>query len=144
LKLHNYLVKKEILFAPETSKEELIRCGDQLLEARCLHDAVSFYAQAGHVDGLKVVRRMAIEEGDFCLFRETLEGVEGQTAEPQAWSRLAEQAEAAGRWHDAIKAYNQCRDEKGLKRAKQGLERIMSGISSQARSSQQDGKGAKT
>lgn len=125
MKWPKYLQQKEILFSPGTSQEELIRWGDRLFQNDRLHDAVAFYGQAKYPDGLNRVRIKAVEEGDYCLFREALDGMESPEAEPGEWSHLGAQAEASGRWHDALKAYEQLNDARGQKRAKEAIERMM-------------------
>jgi hypothetical protein len=127
VKWPKYLEQKEVLFSPKTPKEELIRWGDRFLNAKRLHDAVAFYAQAGYQDGLQKIRQLASEEGDVCLFREALNGMDTTSADPNEWAQLAERAETRGRWHDAQEAYEQIKDSRGLQRVKEAIGRIMAG-----------------
>jgi hypothetical protein len=122
--LPGFLERKERLFSPKTSREELIHWGDRYLEADRVHDAVAFYRQAGHEDGLKRVRERAVDDGDVMLFQEALDGMDPPDADPREWSHLARQAEAGGRWQDALKAYERLQDERGLQRVKESIRTI--------------------
>jgi tetratricopeptide (TPR) repeat protein len=125
MKWPNFLECKERLFSPKTSREELTRWGDIYLEADRLHDAVAFYRQAKYPDGLNRIRERAIEDGDVLLLREALNGLDSSDAEDQAWTRLAQQAESRGRWQDALKAYEYLQDERGMRRVRREIERMM-------------------
>ena len=125
MKRQFFLDRKERLFSPKTSHEELIRSGDAYLESDRLNDAVAFYRQAGHLEGLNSIRRRAVEDGDVFLFREALDGMETPEVEPDEWRRLARQAESKGRWQDALKAYQQLQDAGGVQRARGVVQRMM-------------------
>ena len=120
-----FLDRKEKLFSPKTPREELIRSGDAYLESDRLNDAVVFYRQAGHLEGLNAIRRRAVEDGDVFLFREALGGMETPEVEPDEWRRLAQQAESRGRWQDALKAYHELQDDDGVQRARGAAQRMI-------------------
>lgn len=70
-----------------------------------------------------MLRKEAVDSGDFQLFEETMEPQEGDwTQEVRSLARAAEQK---GRWNDAKRAYAFLGDELGLKRAKAALEGIL-------------------
>jgi hypothetical protein len=127
MKKLDYLEKKEILFSPKTPREELIHWGDHFLENNRLHDAVAFYRQARHEEGLERIRQIAVKEGDYQLYCEVLEGMEGveEDAIREELSSLAKRAEELGKWHFAQKAYSRIRDNVGVKRAQKAIMSIM-------------------
>lgn len=125
MKWPSFLKKKELLFSTKTAREDLITWGDRFLGEMRFHDALAFYRQAGHPKGVARVRETAIERGDFFLFREALDGLDLSSADPEELGRLAQRAEAAGRWQDARKAFEQLRDPEGIRRAQEKLEVLM-------------------
>lgn len=125
MKRPSFLKKKEILFSAKTPREDLIIWGDRFLEEMRLHDALAFYRQAGHLEGVARIRETAIQKGDFFLFREAQDGLDPGNAAREELGLLAKNAEAAGRWHDARKAFEQLRDPKGIRRAQEGLQALM-------------------
>ena len=125
MKWPNFLERKQILFSPKTLREEAIRWGDRYMELQRLHDAVAFYGRAQHNDGLRLILGMAVESGDFLLFREAVGGMSPPVEEHKPLSRLAERAAELGRWHDARKAYERLGDEKGVRRAMEALAALM-------------------
>lgn len=129
MKWPSFLERKEKLFSPKTPREELVRWGTQYLEADRVHDAVAFYRQARHQEGLKRILEQAIEEGDAFLYREALDGMDPPDADPKKWARLAQQAESKGRWQDALNAYEQLEDELGCKRVREAIRNMMGGSS---------------
>jgi hypothetical protein len=138
MKRPTFLERKETLFSPKTRAEELVQWGDHYLREDRPHDAVAFFRQAGHGDGLRRIREMAVEQGDFFLFRETLDGMETGPAEREVMAKLAARAEMLGRWHDARKAYERLTDQPGLQRVHDALARLM-GRAPQDRSPEQGG-----
>ncbi len=127
MKRPSFLKKKEILFSAKTPREDLILWGDRFMEETRLHDALAFYRQAGHLVGVARIRETAIQRGDFFLFREALDGLDFDNADPEELGLLARNAEAAGRWHDARKAFEQLHDPEGIRRAQEGLQALMGG-----------------
>ncbi len=125
MKWPSFLKKKEILFSAKTPREDLILWGDRFMEEMRLHDALAFYRQAGHREGLARIRETAVERGDFFLFREALDGIDLGGADPEELRLLAQRAEAAGRWQDAKRAFEQLHDPQGIRRAQEGLEALM-------------------
>jgi len=89
-----------------------------------LYEAAAFYRQGNHAEGLQRIRSIAVQSGDFFLFREAEETV---TASDQGedMHALAERAEALGRWHDARKAYERLNDQQGVQRAQESLLGLM-------------------
>jgi|YNPNPStandDraft_1061719.scaffolds.fasta_scaffold00440_20 hypothetical protein len=122
MKWPSFLKKKEILFSAKTSREDLIMWGDSFFAGMRLHDALAFYRQAGHAEGVARIRQAAVERGDFFLFREASEAMDPGDANREELAGLARRAEAAGRWHDALKAFEQLQDLEGLSRARAALE----------------------
>ena len=123
----NFLERKQVLFSPKTPKAEIIRWGDEYLKSDRLYEAVAFYRQAQYVEGLQRVRSMAVEAGDFFLFREA-EDPMTPAKEGEDLVALAERAEALGRWHDARKAYERLNDPQGLERAQDALRGLVTEV----------------
>ncbi len=124
MKRPGFLERKEFLFSSKTRTEELARWGERYLQEDRPHDAVGFFRQARHAHGLRRIQEMAVEQGDFFLFRETLDGMDLSPSDLENLTRLAASAEAHGRWHDAKKAYERLRDQAGLQRVQDALARL--------------------
>lgn len=124
MKWPDFLERKGILFATRTRAEDAIRWGDRYREKGRLHDAVSFYRQARHDEGLREILRLAVDSGDLLLFREAAEGMALRWAEHEELGPLAERAMELGRWHDARNAFEKLGDEGGLRRATGALDAL--------------------
>ncbi len=120
----NFLDRKEVLFSPRTPKTEMIRWGDEYIKSDRLYEAAAFYRQAKYSEGLQRIRLIAVEAGDFFLFRESEDPTTPSKEEEELLS-LAQRAEALGRWHDARKAYERLDDPRGLQRAQDALRELV-------------------
>jgi|Deesub1362A_J573_1020465.scaffolds.fasta_scaffold00108_61 hypothetical protein len=125
MKKLSYLERKHKLFSPDVSDEERIRWGDHYLELDRLNDAVAFYRQARHAPGLERILQKAVDQGDYQLFREAEEGLNLEEKALSSLKQLAKRAEEAGRWYDALKAYERLGHEVGAQRARRAIARLL-------------------
>jgi len=79
------------------------------LEEGFVNDAVEFFGVAGSEAGLELVRRIAVEEGDFFLLSRVAEFAP-DAAFPQVWRELAEHACDRGKLQFALKAFEKSGD----------------------------------
>lgn len=94
---------KEVLPDPPTKREMLhseksVDCkkyGDMFFDAQRYNDAIDFYAKGNLVEGLRKVKRLAIEEGDYFLLKR-LKGVIPGEIQEEDWHKLSVRAEAKG------------------------------------------------
>ena len=123
MKRSTFISRKEALFSVKTQKEELVRIGDDCMEAERLHDAVAFYRRAAHEEGLEAIRNIAVEQGDAFLFQSAAGDADDDDLIEQ-WKTLAKNAEAQGRRLDAKKAFTRCDDQVGVKRVQSAIDAL--------------------
>lgn len=89
------LEKREILYSPETPRQELIAYGEAFLESGLAMDALDFFVQARSDEHLQRFLADAIEAGDLFTFEKCLRGL-GRNAEPPELEALGRNADAKG------------------------------------------------
>lgn len=108
-KLPTPLERREILYGGETSEGRLEQYGHAYLQEGLVNDAVEFFGVAGSEKGLALVRRFAVEEGDFFLLSRVVEFAP-EAASAEVWRELAERAYQRGKLQFAQKAFEKSGD----------------------------------
>ena len=92
----HYLNKRGMLYSPKTSVEVLIRVGDEFLEGELYSDALDFYEQAQHTEGIQKIKAQALKVGDtFLLSR--LERFDSKLVELKDWEEAQTISGRSGR-----------------------------------------------
>lgn len=120
IKLPTPIAKRDILYSPETPKEQLSDYGRQYLEANLLPDALEFFAMAKDEAGMTKVKEKGIDLGDSYLLRR-LERVQAEMVKPADWLRLGETAWSVGKFRDALEAFTRAGNDSKRKMAMEEL-----------------------
>ncbi|MBI4614152.1 MAG: hypothetical protein HY720_11125 [Planctomycetes bacterium] len=117
------IAKRDILYDPDRPAREKVATADAYFEVGRYQDALSFYREACHAQGLSKVRELALEEGDAFLFA----GAEmpGEAPSPEDWRRLAAHALELGKFRFAAKAFEKLGDEEAKAAALAKLQEAM-------------------
>lgn len=73
--------------------------GEKFLALGWLEDALEFFQKGNYPEGLEKIETQALESGDAYLLARL-----GRQPDPHRWRRLAEQAQALGKFHFARRA----------------------------------------
>jgi len=108
-KLPTPLERRDILYGRETPAQRLEEYGHAYLEEGLINDAVEFFGVAKSREGLELVRRFAVEEGDFFLLSRVVE-FWPDAVSPEVWRELGERAYQKGKLQFALKAFEKSGD----------------------------------
>jgi hypothetical protein len=111
--LPEFKQKQKLLHSPDSSPESLIAMGQEFFEAGWYIDAIDFWTQAKHEQGLRSMLVKAMEEGDVFLYTRCCKSLD-QPAETEHWAQLAENALALGKLQFAREAFRLAGDRKNL------------------------------
>ncbi|MBN2495846.1 MAG: hypothetical protein JXR96_14745 [Deltaproteobacteria bacterium] len=106
--------KQKMLFG-QTPPEQLVAQAERYLEVSWYSDALDFYEQARHAEGIERIRTKVREEGDAFLFHRCLRLLE-QEAGPGEWKELADNALRLGKLQFAREGYRMAGENKSLER----------------------------
>ena len=123
-KLPDSLKRRDILYGRNTPTELLREYGDLYLREGRLNDAVAFFGRAGDHKGLRRIRQVAMEEGDFFLFSRATEFLQEEVS-PEDWKGLGTQALGTGKHLFALKCFEKIGDREGIRDAKERIRRII-------------------
>ncbi len=110
---YSYKQKQALLYAKDPKAEDLTQHGKNLIELDCLNDAIDFFAKASNKEGLLLIKKKAIEEGDAFLAHR-IEGALAGEMSPEDWMALAEQAESLEKFLFAREGYRVAGDMKAM------------------------------
>lgn len=110
------LRRREILYGKDTPRERLVEIGDRHLAAGQAYDALDFFEQAKDPEGLKKIKRWAIEQGEAPALHRVEKQIPGEVSTSD-WGELAERAAAAGKAISELRAREGASDAEGAKRA---------------------------
>jgi len=127
-RLLNFKQKRKLLFGKKSSVENLAQAGQTFLEAGQLYDALDFFLKAGNPEGLKKIRKKAVEEADPVLLKQVLKNLETEP-DPGEWKDLGKNALEMGKKLSAEEAFRMAGDWKTV--AKIRGEVIEEGIASE-------------
>jgi hypothetical protein len=103
-KLLSCLKKRDLLNSAKADKSELIESADRYLHEGRLSDAIDFFEQAEHVDGLAGLRDQCVSEGDYFLFLR-IARILADSPSAEEWTNLGDKALALGKLLFARSAY---------------------------------------
>ena len=104
--------------------EKPVECqkyGDMFFEAQRYNDAIDFYARDGLKDGLRRVKDVALESGDYFLLKRISNLLPDEVGE-QDWEKLAISAESHGKLNFAIWAKKEYKKQGALEEVHEGEE----------------------
>ncbi len=96
VRLPRPLRRRELLYGADTPPATLSALADAYLQEGLVFDAADFFAQAGDRDGLKHIRKLALETGDAFLLRHVREAMPDLVAKAD-WDELARAAKSLGK-----------------------------------------------
>jgi hypothetical protein len=114
------LKRRDILYGKDTPAEVLREYGDLYLKDGKPNDAVEFFGRARHTEGLRRIRRMAMDEGDLFLFSRAEEFLQEEVS-PEEWRNLGNKALEKGKLHFALKSFEKIGDRAGIDEARARL-----------------------
>ena len=114
------LKRRDILYGKDTSVEILREYGDLYLRDGKPNDAVEFFGQARHTEGLRRIRQMTVDEGDLFLFSRAVEFLQDEVS-PEEWRKMGNTALEKGKLHFALKSFEKIGDRKGIEKARARL-----------------------
>lgn len=114
------LKRRDILYGKDTPAEVLREYGDLYLRDGKPNDAVEFFGQARHTEGLRRIRHMAVDEGDLFLFSRAVELLQDEVS-PEEWRNLGNKALEKGKLHFALKSFEKIGDREGIEGARARL-----------------------
>ena len=103
-KLLSCLKKRDLLNSVKADKSELIKSGNRYLHEGRLSDAIDFFEQAEHVDGLAGLKEQCVTEGDYFLFLRIAK-ILADSPSVEEWTNLGDKALASGKLLFAHSAY---------------------------------------
>ncbi len=99
------LDKREVIYGDDTTDEELRETGDLYFEENYLVDAIEAYEEADYKEGGEKILEKAVQTGDYFLVQRVDENWPN-LVDKETWKKAGENAEANGRFTDAIKLYH--------------------------------------
>ena len=114
------LKRRDILYGKDTPAEVLRKYGDLYLKDGRPNDAVEFFGRAHHAEGLRSIRRMAMDEADLFLFSRAMEFLQEEIS-PDEWRNLGNKALEKGKLHFALKSFEKIGDREGIDLARARL-----------------------
>jgi hypothetical protein len=112
------LAKRELLHSDKPV--ECQKYGDMFFERERFNDAIDFYAMGNLKDGLRKVKQVAIDEGDYFLLKR-LKGFLPDEVAGEDWEKLAKMAQSKGKANFA-KWADQERGKRGANGGHEGEE----------------------
>lgn len=117
--LPDTLALREIKYGDRVPPAKRAKVAQALFEAGRVHDALDLYLINNDEEGIRKVRRHAVERGLPVLLLMLRRA--GHVPEPAEWSAAAEKALAAGRFREAFRCFREAQDEAGLERVRNKL-----------------------
>jgi len=109
-KILSCLKKRDLLHSPNTSLEELSQYGREYLQANRLVDALDFFEKAQDQEGIRQVKKIGLEEGDFFLLQQSSKLLK-EPVPDEVWKGLGETNLSQGKLQEALSAFKVVKDE---------------------------------
>ncbi len=103
-KLLSCLKKRDLLNSTKGDVSELREYGESYLREDRLSDAIDFFEEAQHIEGLTQLKDRCAAEGDYFLFLR-LAKILGESPTKQEWTHLGDNAMALNKLFFARSAY---------------------------------------
>ncbi len=104
------LKKRELIQEVTTSRETLIKFGQEYLKEGRWLEALEFFERAPDPEGLRTLKNRGLEEGDPFLYKQACRFLK-ESPEPADWKLIGEKALSQGRWLQALTAFKALADE---------------------------------
>jgi hypothetical protein len=109
-KIVSCLKKRDLLHGPNTPPEELSQYGREYLQAHRLVDALDFFEKARDQEGIRQVKKVSLEEGDFFLLQQSSKLLK-EAVPDEVWKGLGERNLSRGKFQEALSAFKVVKDE---------------------------------
>jgi hypothetical protein len=119
-KLLSCLKKRDLLNSAKADASELREYGESYLSEGRLSDAIDFFEQAQHIEGLTQLKDRCAAEGDYFLFLR-LAKILGESPSNQEWIHLGDNALALNKLFFARSAYLEADHHEGVARVEKLL-----------------------
>jgi tetratricopeptide (TPR) repeat protein len=104
------LKKRDLIQEVTTSRETLIKFGQEYLKQGRWLEALEFFERAPDPEGLRTLKNQGLEEGDPFLYKQACRFLK-ESPEPADWKLIGEKALSQGRWLQALTAFKALADE---------------------------------
>ena len=112
------LKKRDLIQEETTSRETLIKFGQEYLNQGRWLEALEFFERAPDSVGLQTLKKKGIEEGDPFLYKQACKFLK-ESLDPAEWKLTGEKALSQGRWHQALTAFKALADETKIQELEQ-------------------------
>jgi hypothetical protein len=112
------LKKRDLIQEVTTSRETLIKFGQEYLRQGRWLEALEFFERAPDPDGLETLRKKGLEEGDPFLYKQACRFLK-EGPDPADWKLIGEKALSQGRWLQALTAFKALADETKIQEIEQ-------------------------
>jgi len=121
--LDHYLQKRDALYDPKATPAKLSALGKIFFEAKAYSDALDFYERAKDEDGIALIKKMALDEGDTFILAH-MERLDTKSVDLEEWEHTGEIARQKGRESMALFAEERIAERNGEGQADPGEEPI--------------------
>jgi hypothetical protein len=104
------LKKRDLIQEVTTSRETLIKFGQEYLQQGRWLEALEFFERAPDPEGLQTLKKRGLEEGDPFLYKQACRFLK-ESPDPTEWKLIGAKALSQGRWHQALTAFKALADE---------------------------------
>ena len=104
------LKKRGLIQEVTTSRETLIKFGQEYLQQGRWLEALEFFERAPDPEGLQTLKKRGLEEGDPFIYKQACRFLK-VSPDPGDWKLIGEKALSQGRWHQALTAFKALADE---------------------------------
>jgi tetratricopeptide (TPR) repeat protein len=112
------LKKRDLIQEVTTSRETLIKFGQEYLQQGRWLEALEFFERAPDPEGLQTLKKRGLEEGDPFLYKQACRFLK-ESPEPADWKLIGEKALSQGRRHQALTAFKALADETKIQEIEQ-------------------------
>ena len=112
------LKKRVLIQEVTTSRETLIKFGQEYLQQGRWLEALEFFERAPDPEGLQTLKKRGLEEGDPFLYKQACRFLK-ESPDPADWKMIGEKALSQGRWHQALTAFKVLVDETKIQEIEQ-------------------------
>ena len=105
----NCIKKRDLLYSPRVSPEELREWGRHFLGEGLLVDALNFFAKVNDAEGLEACKRAAIEQADHDVLWKVGHSEAGEVSEAD-WRACAERAIEMSKFRTAAYIFERLED----------------------------------
>jgi hypothetical protein len=112
------LKKRDLIQEVTTSRETLIKFGQEYLRQGRWLEALEFFERAPDPDGLETLKKRGLEEGDPFLYKQACRFLK-EGPDPADWKLIGEKALFQGRRLQALTAFKALADETKIQEIEQ-------------------------